>query len=111
MPTFAEVKETIRKWNEEQTAQAGVMAEGMEDMVKPLTNMAPTAISETLSRGASIPRDLALRYLPEHKMTQELAAAVDRYAPSKDNASLLKDDRLAAVKEAVEEQEKQRQTK
>tara|TARA_R110000824_G_scaffold10774_4_gene47215 strand:- start:2048 stop:2344 length:297 start_codon:yes stop_codon:yes gene_type:complete len=31
MPTFAEVKETIRKWNEEQTAQAGVMAEGMED--------------------------------------------------------------------------------
>ena len=32
MPTFAEVRETIRKWNEEQTAQAGAMAEGMEDV-------------------------------------------------------------------------------
>ena len=31
MPTFAEVRETIRKWNEEQTAEAGVWVEEMED--------------------------------------------------------------------------------
>ncbi|MAH50563.1 hypothetical protein CMI37_32380 [Candidatus Pacearchaeota archaeon] len=30
--TLGEAKEAIRKWNEEQTAQAGAMAEGMEDV-------------------------------------------------------------------------------